>query len=117
MLDILMKDGDLYFDEETADIRLTNSVGQAATIRLRWFLGEWRLGPELGLPYYEDVLVKNPNIPKIKRIMLDKLYTINEVQEVESLDIDVSEANRNAKVTFKLLTDEESILEEVSLFG
>lgn len=117
MLDILMKDGDLYFDEETADIKLTNSVRQAATIRLRWFYNEWRLGPEMGLPYYEEVLVKNPNIPKIRRLMSDRLYEINEVQEVENLDIEVSESKRTADVTFKLLTDEESILEEVSLFG
>ena len=41
MLDILLNDGDLVVTD-TGDIRLTNSVRQAITIRLLWFAREWK---------------------------------------------------------------------------
>ena len=55
MKDLLLDEsGDLLLDE-TGDIQFTDSITQAIAIRLRWFLNEWKLGPELGIPYYEEV--------------------------------------------------------------
>ena len=60
MIDILLEeDGDIAVSE-VGDISITNSVRQAVLIRLRWIYNEWRLGPELGFPWFEQVFVKNP---------------------------------------------------------
>lgn len=58
---LLTSDGDLCIDDN-ANVEITDSVIQEIQIRLRWFLGEWKINPEWGLPYYEQVFVKNPNL-------------------------------------------------------
>ena len=77
---LLLKAGDLHITD-TGDILLTDSiqknfpttgnlsVRQAVLIRLRWFFAEWRFSPQAGFPYFEEVLIKNPNIPKIKGLL------------------------------------------------
>ena len=66
MADILLNsDGDIKVDG-IGEIRLTTSAKQAILIRLRWIFAEWRLGPDFGFPWFEDVLIKNPIIMKIK---------------------------------------------------
>ena len=66
MTDIrLGKDGDIVVSE-IGDISLTESVRQAVLIRLRWIYQEWRLGPEMGFPWFEEVFIKNPNTVKIQ---------------------------------------------------
>jgi hypothetical protein len=42
-------------------IRGAEAVAQRVRVRFRWFLGEWFLDERLGVPYYSDILVKNPD--------------------------------------------------------
>lgn len=116
MLDILMLDDDLAVTDK-GDITLTNSVRQSALIRLRWFSGEWRLGPSFGVPYYEDVLIKNPNIDKIRRTLSNELFDIEEVEDVRDMTVTVKAQERQANVKFLLECGEEAIAEEVELLG
>ena len=73
MVDIkLNRDGDIDVSA-IGDISLTESVRQAVLIRLRWIYDEWRLGPELGFPWFEEVFVKNPNTVKIRSLIRDEI--------------------------------------------
>lgn len=58
----LTNSGDLEISED-GDVSLTQSVRQAVLIRLRWLFGEWRFAPENGVPYFQQIMVKNPDIP------------------------------------------------------
>lgn|GEM_PF-3755842 len=64
---LLTPDGDLNITEN-GDIQLPESVRQAIRIRLLWFFSEWRFAPEIGVPYFEDFLIKNLTIA-------NRLYT------------------------------------------
>ena len=80
-LDILLtRDGDLHIDE-WGDIKLTDSVRQAVRIRLQWFFNEWRFAPEYGVPYFEDVFIKNPDLLRIRRIVRDEAMSVEGVLE------------------------------------
>jgi len=116
MLDIYLKNGDIC-PSETGDITLTESAIQAAKVRLQWFLNEWRLGPMLGLPYFEEVFVKSPNIQKIKKIITDKLLEIDNVDSVVSMDIAVDSKSRHGTINFVISANGEVIEEEVELLG
>ena len=117
MVDILLgKEGDILVSEN-GDISLTGSVRQAVLIRLRWFFAEWRLGPELGFPWFEEVLVKNPNLLKIKGLIRNEIMKVNGVRAANVEDISFDPAARTAKVRFTCDTEVGIYREEVALYA
>ena len=115
MLDILLtRDGDLNIND-WGDISLTNSVRQAIRIRLLWFFQEWRFAPGLGVPYWEEVFVKNPNIGRIRRHVRDQVMSVEEVQGVSNIIIDLNHATRWALITFDAALADEIYREEVEI--
>jgi hypothetical protein len=117
MLDIAV-DGNMdIVVTEDGDISLyRKNIPQAVRTRLQWIYGEWRLGPELGFPWFEDVLVKNPNM----ELVMSRIRTaIMEVDGVESCSVELYELDRSARTVrfgYKVSTAEgETIQEEVKL--
>lgn len=113
MLDILLDSGGDLMVSETGDISLTESVRQAIRIRLLWFLGEWRFGPLIGLDYWGTVLVKNPNMVKIRQAIRDEIMSVDEVTAVNYVDLKHDVKGRTLAVRFEAVTDEETIRDEV----
>lgn len=115
MKDLLLTlGGDLRLDS-SGDISITDSVRQAILIRLRWFLTEWRLGPDFGLPYYEEVLVKNPNAGRIRQIFRDAILGVEEVTDATILSFELNEHTRRAVLTYEAVAGPDTIREEVML--
>ena len=115
VLDILLDTGGDYKISDTGDIILTQSVRQAIKIRLKWFLGEWRLGPLIGLDYWGTVLVKNPNMVKIRQAIRDEIMSVDEVTAVNEVHLDHDVKERTLTVRFEAVTDEETIRDEVKI--
>lgn len=117
MLDFqLDKDGDLDVSA-LGDISLTQSVQQAILVRLRWIYNEWRLGPELGFPWFEDVLVKNPNTARIKQDIRGTIMQVDEVKSATVQTVNYDPAKRSLYVKYTAATNEETFTEEVRLYG
>ena len=53
----LSKSGDLLINE-SGDFTIIDSVRQGIQIKLRWIKGEWVFNPEMGVPYFESILVR-----------------------------------------------------------
>ena len=114
-LDILLTpDGDLNITEN-GDIQLTESVRQAVRIRLLWFFREWRFAPTFGVPYFEDVLIKNPNITRIRAHVRREVLSVREVTDIRNLQVDMNEHRRMARISFIVVTSEETYMEEVEI--
>ena len=45
-----------------------DGIRQQVMLRLGFFKGEWFLDEETGLPWYEEILVKNPNMIRVRDI-------------------------------------------------
>ncbi|GHU37515.1 hypothetical protein FACS1894105_09780 [Clostridia bacterium] len=73
--------GDIVVSE-TGDIVQTDSIRQAVSIHLKWFLSEWRFNRVYGVPYFEEILVKNPDIERIKTILRDECMTVIGVLDI-----------------------------------
>ena len=113
MKDILLTaNGDLAVGK-TGDIFITDSVRQAIRVRLRWFFQEWRLGPAFGIPYYEEILVKNPNDLRIKQIIRDEILTVEEVDDVRNIVLSVNTKTRAAVISFTVAVGDEIFREEM----
>ncbi len=110
----LTKDGDLELTAQ-GDITITDSIAQAVRVRLLWFLEEWRLGPELGFPYFEDVFVKNPSQSKIRHHIRDTVLGVDGVIDVKHVSFTIDSKTREAVINVTFSTDEDTFREEVRI--
>ena len=117
MVDIMLnKDCDLDISP-LGDISLVDSVRQAVIIRLKWIAGEWRLGPDFGFPWFEEVFVKNPNIPKIQSLIRSEILKVEGVTSAQILSTSYDRARRSLAVKFEFSVGEETYAEEVELYA
>lgn len=117
MLDIMLDaDGDIKVSA-TGDISKTESVRQAVLVRLRWLYSEWRLGPELGFPWFEEVFVKNPNTAKIRQLIRDEIVKVDEVTSAEVISVKYDPAKRAATFVYTCSVGEATFRGEVTLYG
>lgn len=116
MVDLLLdkETGDLALTD-SGDISITDSVQQAVHIRLLWFLDEWRLGPTLGFPYFQQMLVKNPNVAKLKYLLRQTVLSVDEVTGVTDIDFGIDKQTRHATIKITYTTDEGTFREEVKI--
>lgn len=113
---------DLLLDDD-GDLSLVNGdfawadgaqrVAQAVRVRLLYFLGEWFLDVSLGVPWYESILVKSPNLAHVATIMRGRIADTLGVDEVTSLELDLS--GRTLSVTWAATTDGTEISGEASI--
>src|SRR4051812_26611849 len=104
-------DHDLVFSEndqgkysivifDTAD-----RVAQQSKINLLAFLGEWFLDVTFGVPYLEDILVKNPRISTIESIIRYHLNSIPNLTRITSLVLDWDRKTRKLDIQYEAETD------------
>ena len=116
-MDILLSaDGDLFLTEK-GDISLVDSVAQKIKIRLRWWLGEWRWDEDEGLPYRDELFIKNPDTDSFEMAVREKIFEIDEITEVKDVSVTYDRRTRAGKIKFEALTDKETIREEVEIDG
>ena len=72
----LSKSGDLLINE-SGDFTIIDSVRQGIQIKLRWIKGEWVFNPEMGVPYFESILVKTPNRALIEKTLRDQILSVS----------------------------------------
>lgn len=105
--------GDLEVGED-GDISLTQSVRQKVLIRLRWLFGEWRFAPGNGVPYFQEIMVKKPDIPRVKQIIRSEIMDVDGMVDVKNLEVAINSETRMAKITFDGYVDNgENFREEV----
>lgn len=114
-MDILLdSSGDIALNR--ADIVLSDSVCQKISIRLRWFLNEWKFNKNAGVPYYEEIFVKQYDIENVKQLLEEEILSVDEVDEISSLEASVDIENRALSVSCSVvLTDGEEVKVEVNV--
>ncbi len=96
----LTQDGDLaieLFDLALVDGR--EQVAQRMKTRLKTFLGEWFLDTTVGVPYFEDILVKNPDTELVNAVLQEQILLDAEITEILTFTADYNNATR--KVSYR----------------
>lgn len=115
MLDILLdRDGDIVVSE-TGDVSITESVRQAVLVRLRWIYQEWRLGPELGFPWFDYVFIKNPETTTIRQLIREEIMSVDKVTDAQVTSATFDKKTRTFRVIYTVTVDDETFREEVTL--
>lgn len=102
---LLDNDGDLALVD--GDLQLVSGVEairQDAQLRLRFIRGEWFLDPTVGVPYFQDVFVKNPDLARIRAVLIDELRRTPGIVEVPELTVTLDSATRRLTGTFRAVT-------------
>ena len=118
---------DLALDKTTHDLLISDNdaqlvqdldqLQQSLKERLQFFLTEWFLDTESGVPFYTDVLIKNPNVPRIDSIIKAKILDTDGVLELIEYDSSFDNSSREYSVTFKARTDFGETDLQVTIFG
>jgi len=82
-----------------------DKVAQQIKITLLAFLGEWFLDVTFGVPYLEDILVKNPRMNTIEVILRAHINAVPHVIRLENFFMAFDAARRTLEVNFVAQTD------------
>jgi hypothetical protein len=106
---------DFQLNDDCDDIEIVNldlalvdgtvQVRQALCIALRMFRGEWFLDAEAGVPYYQKVLVKTPDVSEINSILKVEILQVAHVNKILEFSSDYDVAARELTVSFRVDTD------------
>lgn len=109
----LNNEGDLLIeDDELKLIDGDDAIVQHLTIRLRFFLGEWFLDERLGVPYFDSVLIKNPNLVLVRGILRQAILTTPGVEQLDSFQFTYDNAIRKMRLDCSIKrTGEEGLLD------
>lgn len=105
-------DGDLLITN--GQITIVSDINEALALKLRnkfrLFLGEWFLDTRVGVPWFEAVLVKAPDLGVIKQIFTQVILGTEGMASVEEMVLDFDNAARELDFTFRALTDSGAII-------
>jgi len=113
----------LYLDETTKDLTLTADknlrltstltefVSQKIENLLSYFYGEWFLNFEGGIPYFEKIFTKNPDLNLINTILLRQIKLIDEIIEIIKFETVYDSALRTFSVEFNVKANDGKTVE------
>lgn len=117
MTDIWLNDDMDILLTEQGDIIISENVTQAIKVRLLWILGEWRLGPSLGFPWFDEVFVKRPDTEEIETAIRDTILSVEGVKDCEVNLLSYDAVTRKVIFEYNANTIDGLISEEVVLNG
>lgn len=96
----LAPDGDILIspDGDIVLIEGADEVAQRVTITLRMSLGEWFRNPAFGIPYFEDILRKNPKSQTVDAIIRTAILLVEGVLELLEFNFDFNTQLRKLTV-------------------
>ncbi len=74
---------------------------QRITVTLDFFLAEWFLDTRQGVPYFRDVLIKNPNSETVRSVFRRAILKTPGIVAVPKLTYELDAANRVALIEFE----------------
>jgi len=98
--DLLIEDYDISFLEGI------DQIIQNVAFRLRFFLGEWYLDIEEGIPYYQELFIKAPNQIRIESILKQEIVETEGVNDLTKFASEFNPELRKFSVIFSAMTDE-----------
>jgi hypothetical protein len=94
--------GDTLATENGRLVILTgiDEISQKVSISLQLVLGEWFLNTLEGIPYFEQIFIKNPSPGKITSIFRRAILSVPGVESIQQLVVDFDRPARALSVRF-----------------
>lgn len=102
--DLLVASGDLVMTSDVNESLGTNPVLQDILQTLSFMLGEWFLDNTKGIPWFQQILVKNPNEPAIDAIIQNAILSVPGVLQLTQYSFSVNALARVLTISFRVIT-------------
>jgi hypothetical protein len=99
---------DLQMDIDTNDLQITSgdlslatgttAIQQRLQQALQLWLGEWFLDTTVGVPYKQQILVKNPNIDLVQADLVAAASDVPGIIQITDFSLEYSATNRSVSV-------------------
>jgi hypothetical protein len=96
--DVLIANGDLVLVDKGP------AILQHILQRLSTFLGEWFLDNTIGIPYFQQVLVKTPNQATIDAIFINAILNVPGVTQLTKYGFKAEFTSRTLRLSFTAQT-------------
>lgn len=110
---------DLYLDPKKHDlvisrydlnlVRHVQSTAQRLKVKLKVFFAEWFLNRQFGVPYYESVLKKAPDLQLIEAEIKRAILKVDKVVEILEFSLEFDTNQRRLFIAFRVRTTEGDI--------
>jgi len=98
------EDGDILIEQNKFSIVSgPDEIVQNLRQNIRTFFGEWFLNQSLGVPYFQDIFIKNPNPISIEAAFKNVILGTIGVRELIDFDLNLDSAQRELSYTFSAL--------------
>jgi hypothetical protein len=105
-------DGDLAIENGTFVLLddLGAETAQRLKIKFRFFLGEWEIDRRVGLPLFEQVLVKTPDLGVLRKMYREVITKDPAVASLGSIILDLDAPTRRLSLSFEAMLNDGSSL-------
>lgn len=90
--DLLLSNGDLSIVDGS------NSIAQNLKQVLQFYLGEWFLDTTKGVPYKQQILIKNPNLDLVQADIMSAASDVPGVTQILDFNFSYDSTNRSLSV-------------------
>lgn len=87
-------------DLANGNLVLVSDLAQRVDCRIRTFLGEHWLNPDIGVPYFTDFLVKNPDLVRCSQIIAGAVRTVPGVSTVDKVVVSFDKGLAKLSIAF-----------------
>ena len=98
--DLGLVNGDVVIVDGREQIR------QAIFCNFRFFLAEWFLDLREGVPYFQEILIKSPNLETVTAAFRETLLNTPGVQEINKFDLELDGSTRTLRFDFEVSTED-----------
>lgn len=81
------------------------AITQSVLIRLQFFKDEWFADLDAGIPYFDSVFVKTPDLGALRSVFRQAILDTPGVLDVLELELDLDGSTRTLNVSFRASTD------------
>lgn len=103
--------GNIATLEDTPSSELQDLICQRIRTRLQTFEGECFLDRDLGVPYFSEVMKKNPDVRRVRSLLLSEVSSVEGVSSVKEFSVQFFPHDRRFNVIFNVIAVDGTIVE------
>lgn len=102
--DLALSNGDFVWIDGLEQVR------QNIAARFKFFYGEWFLDTRQGVPYFQNILTKSPDLDLVRSTLRGVLLASKEVISIERFSVEYDQRARRLSFSFSCKTTEGDLI-------